>query len=316
MSFVGAIQKEVVLTLYRAKIRLFRLLARLYDKVLRHAGSDVYGLLPKTGAVELEALSSQPVPGANPCLDRNPFAGIDLQTISSNVGLTSLDLLRIPRIRHEIARRRWEAFKRKGKLQSSAYRAEDLLPETYEYNLSMVGKSLEDLSSLERPILLLAPLFALDQIRGRLSRCKLLTIGPRTEYEILLFLSYGFSLQNLTALDLFTYSPWIETGDMHAMGYADSSFDVIFLGWVFSYSTNMPKLAREVIRVGKPGGVVALGIDYTPPAQRTGERIWFDTSRDLLEYFSGSVGSVFFRHDPPPGDATQGNIRVIFELKK
>jgi len=320
------IQGSVKRGLVKAKKKVFRAMFHLQRKLFHYLEPDPYKVLSNVEAVHLDepAAGKSSADNVNAFLSRDPFADINLQELCRDTGLTSLDLLRIPRIRHKIALQRWERFNRNGKFISADFSKKDMLPETYDYSLMMVEKSLGVLGFLERPILLLNPLLAVDKVRHSVSSCKILSIGPRTEYEILLMLSYGFSLANITALDLFTYSPWIETGDMHDMKYLDNAFDVVFLGDVFPYSTNIPKLAEEIIRVCKPGGCVAISTDYVPPSERSVPRqlsrppnwVWFERSQQLLDYFSGHVDNVFFRQDGQLLDSAQSNVRVVFDIKK
>ena len=37
--------------------------------------------------------------------------------------------------------------------------------------------------------------------------------------------------KNITALDLFSYTPKFDMGDMHKMPYNNNSFDIIISGW-------------------------------------------------------------------------------------
>jgi len=39
----------------------------------------------------------------------------------------------------------------------------------------------------------------------------------------------GFHPDRIKAVDLFSYSPYVELGDMHRLPYPDNSFDVVFL---------------------------------------------------------------------------------------
>lgn len=103
---------------------------------------------------------------------------------------------------------------------------------------------------------------------------RFLMIGPRTENEILFLKSLGYT--NVMGLDLISYSPWVALGDMHDMPFADNSFDVVVCGWVISYSKDPDRLAREIARVTRPGGVFALGfqrVTDSTPFIRTDEKM-------------------------------------------
>ena len=111
---------------------------------------------------------------------------------------------------------------------------------------------------------LLRPIVTIDSVRRNIRSQKILTIGPRVEGEIYNIIGYGFRGRNVTALDLFSYSPLIDVGNMHAMDYPDAAFDVLISGWVLTYSEDMAGCAREMLRVVKPGGVIAIGNTYSP----------------------------------------------------
>ena len=91
---------------------------------------------------------------------------------------------------------------------------------------------------------------------------KVLSIGTRYETEILYLLSAGF--RDIRGLDTFSYSPYIDIGDMHEMPYQDNTFDVIIAGWIIPYS-RQPEIVRdEIIRVSKNGSIISLGVSsYT-----------------------------------------------------
>ncbi len=115
----------------------------------------------------------------------------------------------------------------------------------------------------ERSLRLIWPLAALaagDRIDLR--EQKVLSVGPRTEGEIFNLVAHGFRLRNIIGLDLITYSPRVHLGDMHAMPFPNASFDVALLGWVISYSDRKSAAAAEVARVVKPGGLVAIGVEW------------------------------------------------------
>ena len=116
-------------------------------------------------------------------------------------------------------------------------------------------------------------------------------------------------MENIVGLDLISYSPRITLGDMHAMPFPDSSFDAVVCGWTLSYSTNPRKVADEIRRGVRTGGIVAIGVEYstmTPrdevqllgyAIQESGRRI--NSSVDIKELFRGAVGTIYFEHDAP-----------------
>lgn len=98
-----------------------------------------------------------------------------------------------------------------------------------------------------------------------LKKDSLLIIGPRFETEILLARAIGFRKEGITAIDTYTYSPWIRSGDMHELPYSDDSLSALICGWTLSYSVEPARAANEMIRVLKPGGYVVLAVQKVSP---------------------------------------------------
>jgi SAM-dependent methyltransferase len=180
--------------------------------------------------------------------------------------------------------------------------------------------------AVERSLRLIWPLAAQAAgDRTDLRNQKVLSIGPRTEGEIFNLVAHGFRLRNITGLDLITYSPRIQIGDMHAMTFPDASFDCAVLGWVISYSDRKNVAAAEVARVVKPGGLVAIGIEWgrkTPEqvaADKTGyivgsaERL--PSVDAILALFGNRVDRVYYRQDDQDISANEvGDLLVVFRL--
>lgn len=117
-----------------------------------------------------------------------------------------------------------------------------------------------------RMSLLLYPLAA--ALRGR-DDAKVLIVGPRTEDD--LYWARALGLNNVRGLDLFSYSPWIDIGDIHRTAYADGEFDAVILGWVISYSVQPERMVAECKRIIKPGGYLGFGIESNPALRATRE---------------------------------------------
>ena len=90
-------------------------------------------------------------------------------------------------------------------------------------------------------------------------KLKLLSIGPRAEGEIFNLFAHGFELNNITGLDLFSYSPYIKLGDMHKLEFKDEEFDIVLMGWCLGYSNNKKLALSEVKRVIVKDGVIMIG---------------------------------------------------------
>lgn len=90
---------------------------------------------------------------------------------------------------------------------------------------------------------------------------KVLCVGPRNEAEPLILWAYGFKLEDITCVDLISYSEMVTLGDMHSLQYADSTFDVVFSSCTLVYSRNIDRAAKELKRVAKPGAIFAISQD-------------------------------------------------------
>ena len=189
---------------------------------------------------------------------------------------------------------------------------------TVSHNL----KGLRDLA-VNRSHLLVRPLSVLETLPVE---SKILSIGPRSEGELFNLAAHGFMLGNVTGLDLISYSPRVHLGDMHAMKFADSSFDAVILGWVLAYSEDPRRAAREVLRVTRPGGVIAAGVEYSPQTQDDivrelgylpGARRRIDSCEAILAFFGDAVDHVYTRHIVAERDRDRvGSLCVIFSVRK
>lgn len=155
---------------------------------------------------------------------------------------------------------------------------------------------------------------------------KILSIGPRTEGELFNLAANGFLLENIKGLDLISYSPLVELGDMHNMPYQDNQWDAIVCGWVLAYSDNRTKAASELIRCCRPGGVIAIGVEYNPFSNEEileeegyipGSNTRIESLDDITSLFEGHIDHIFFSQQPigPKRDEV-GSMVVLFSLKK
>lgn len=136
---------------------------------------------------------------------------------------------------------------------------ENSILNTIPHNAVMMPKFLEAHSAR-----LTNALVTIDPIFGRESEASILCIGPRNEMELFLLYGLGFAPANVKAIDLISNSPLISVGDMHAIPYPDSSFDAVLCGWTLSYSRKHQLAVDEMVRVCRPGGLIAVGLSYIP----------------------------------------------------
>jgi len=197
-----------------------------------------------------------------------------------------------------------------------------VIAKTVEHNMEQLHRG----AAIGRCDLLINVLRSIERVYEYNETNQILCVGPRTESEILGLIGAGFQMKNIRALDLISYSPLVDLGDMHAMPYPEKSFDVIILGWVIGYSKDCARVAKEVRRVAKRGAVVAIGCEYQPRTNEElkakgglleGDHTAFSESQQYLELFEGNIEQVYFRHDPLPhkkGKAV-GHVMAIFQLK-
>ena len=198
--------------------------------------------------------------------------------------------------------------------------SDGVIENALEHNLDALRKPEE----LDRPWRLINPLRSNNYFILHHKTLKVLTVGPRTEAEILTLIGCGFRPDNISGLDLLSYSPFVDVGDMHAMPYDDDSFDVVILGWVLGYSRDNARVAAEVLRVARPSAFVLIGCQYNPRSNDElnlslaikKEPTRYHHTDDMVRLFDGHVRSILFRHDVHPTMGHRnGDLMVIFDLK-
>lgn len=265
-------------------------------------------------------------PGPTVLSESIDFTPGDLDELSKLTREHFLALFQINPLRAFLMLKRWNEFQAKGgKLVVHESQVPDAIENTIRHNMTHLGKS----TAFARPMGLLGPLLGIDQVAFNINRVKVLIVGPRTENEILLYLSHGFSGGHVRGLDLMSYSPWVDVGDMHDMPYADSSFDVVLFSWVLGYSKNQKKAVAEAVRVAKPGGLVGIGEEFEPKTPEehnkqlraaAGYTLYGTVTthaQQLIQLFGDAVDKVVFQTEPPEDDrARNGWISTIVRTRK
>ncbi len=204
-----------------------------------------------------------------------------------------------PGIRLAVGKLRFAWFSRVNGIKT--FVAKDARKNTVSHNLNAF-KNLSTDFAMPRMEWLIKAVTSIEFVHRN---SQFLVVGPRTEADILRLKGYGF--YNVIGLDLISYSKLIVLGDMHNMPFAENSFDVVIMGWTLSYS-NMPnQVANEIIRVSRPGALVAIGVEHiTTLTKMTGGLLdpledlnRINTFDQVLGLFGSSVKNVFFRHDAP-----------------
>lgn len=217
------------------------------------------------------------------------------------------DFLKIQSVREQAVKLRLKYFLARRKLKT--------LDESGDSYSVTVKHNLKSLRSCDNRMLdIIMPLFASESFRPSGST---LIIGPRNEHDLLLYASLGGAWSKVRGIDLISYSPKIDLGDMHHLPYESNSFDAVICGWTLSYSKQPHKAVNEMMRVLRPGGMVALGVEYSNMTiddsralqqlldgddydlgfDGTGQRI-LNSTDDLLSMLPADC-DVIFRHDAP-----------------
>jgi len=224
------------------------------------------------------------------------------------------ELFLIDHARYRIGHRRYLQAKDQLKFTDDH---DSLWVDALEHNV----KGLESFGAVSRTNRLIRPLYAIDRVFFGASKMKALCVGPRTEMELFSLVGQGFRPENVKGLDLFSYSPWIDVGNMHSMPYLDNSFDVVIAGWVLAYSSDPDQACREFLRVAKDRGIIAIGATVLNEAGRAAAGQTGRTAKhypkvdELLAVFGDAVRNVYVRHESEPGD-NEGRTIVIFDVKK
>lgn len=146
---------------------------------------------------------------------------------------------------------------------------------------------------------------------------KVLVIGPRNEAEILLLSLYGFELRNITGIDLFSYSPLIQLGDMHDLKFPDDSFDIVYTAWTLAYSYDLTKACAEIVRVARDGAIVVTGMSHTSTRSHLDlSDITQGGLTELLALFEPSVDHVYWQESSPVAGTDSAEVSVIFRIRK
>ncbi len=176
-----------------------------------------------------------------------------------------------------------------------------MVPNTIEHNLKSLSKF-----GFTRMDKLIRPLSVIELLN---KNSKFLIIGPRNEEDLLNLAGHGFDLKNIVGLDLISYSKNIKIGDMHDLPFDDNQFDSVLCGWTIAYSTNQIKAAKEMVRVLKPSGLIAVSLEYSTLSNedqvlKLGYNLNDTNQRPnsveaLLSLFEGHVEQIYFQHDAP-----------------
>lgn len=202
-----------------------------------------------------------------------------------------IQLLIFPKLRTKFCKFRWKM--RKGDMRLLNSLSPEVKQEVVEYNLAAFHHDAA-FGCGNRMAIILNPLAALIQEK---SSANVLIIGPRTEDDIYLAKALGFV--HSKGVDLFSYSPYVDLGDCHALAYADAEFDAVVMGWVVAYSGNPQLALDEAKRVLKPNGYLAIGWEWLPKSQLNDpSKNRINTVNEVDEYLKMVNLKPVFLNDP------------------
>jgi hypothetical protein len=245
-----------------------------------------------------------------------PFQHLNEGTFDRIIGAMRLNprlLLQIRDVRQILARERvvnLMAAKKLARVEGGS----NISHNTVDYNIQGALMA----PALDRPAVMVNVVTSIERVWKNISELDVLSIGPRSEIEIFAILAAGFQESRIKALDLFSYSPYVQTGDMHAMPFPDASFDVVFVGWVLSYSRNQAEAAQEIFRVCRDRAIVVIAGDYSDDTRDRStfknDTTHMQSTNQILGLFEGHVGNIYFRHDPEQPQISMA--MTVFEVRK
>jgi len=212
--------------------------------------------------------------------------------------------------RQHLAKTRW--LKGGRQLRIFENPSAGVMPGTIAHNRREVEQV--DFLSSRRTQRLIGPLSGLDPVFTIPENLRALSIGPRTEMELLHLVGIGFRPENVRAVDLIASSPLMDVGDMHNLPFPDQSFHVVISGWVLTYSKDPRRAVREMVRVCGPGGLIAIGVSSAPDypggyvAESADEKeivgSMFKKASEFVEMIGPNLKAIHFQQDARSGDKT------------
>lgn len=182
-----------------------------------------------------------------------------------------------------------------------------VMPGTVSHNKLQIEDG--TFTSSRRTARLINPLMSIQRVYDNAGCLKVLSIGPRTEMELIHLVGIGFEPENITGVDLISTSPWIDTGDMHALPYPDKTFDVVISSWVLGYSREPQTAMDEMVRVMTDGGIIAIGATFNTRAAKIDYKdedakivgTMFRSADQYKDMLGGALRQVYFEESPEGG---------------
>jgi len=113
---------------------------------------------------------------------------------------------------------------------------------------------------------------------------KLLIVGPRNVQELFIAWLYGYSWQNIQAIDLYSTNPKILVMNMEETSFTDNAFDAIAMSYTLAYAKDTFRCLSEMVRILKPSGRFVFGATYFPQGTAwPGNLVSGSQMRDMLK---------------------------------
>ena len=173
-------------------------------------------------------------------------------------------LLRCPEFRDRLAKYRYKSFYSDGKQQINTVGGDlSTNPMAVEKNLKVMDSSFEDekiRSGLNKRVDIMATYAAMAKHTKLENKIQVLTIGPRSEYEVFSLIACLDS--PVSAIDIFSYSDYIARCDLMDLS-TDQKWDIIVMGFVLPYLKSPRVAIQHVLKCLKPGGHLIIGSSRT-----------------------------------------------------
>jgi 2-polyprenyl-3-methyl-5-hydroxy-6-metoxy-1,4-benzoquinol methylase len=138
-----------------------------------------------------------------------------------------------------------------------------------------------------------------------------LCVGARNRCELDCLQAAG--VRDVVGIDLHSTDPRIRVMDMHHLEWPDDSFDAVFTSHSFEHAFDPARVASEIRRVLRPGGLVAIEVPtgYTP----TGVDLWdFRAPQVVADYFRPC--QVLWTETGPQVDAAHQRVfRLVLRME-
>jgi ubiquinone/menaquinone biosynthesis C-methylase UbiE len=106
---------------------------------------------------------------------------------------------------------------------------------------------------------------------------------------------------------------------MHAMTFADDSFDVVYCSHALEHAYDVGRVASEIVRVARDGAVVGVEVPVRAQAS-TADRVVFSGLDELRTPFAPHIRQELLAEEQPPRSETneQGTevARLVFRVRK